>query len=198
MKRQSRYMLNKISKNLDFYFNLATKEDIKDGKNWYDEGREICKDIAYNYNTTTLIAAGVISALSPRNKWEQNIKDAYKVFEAVNKGLNAEDIKVCTFHTNKFKAFAIAKGDVEITDKSLKTYNFVNNLASESNAYLTVDVWHIRACFNNFIDINSSAMGRVAYEQIKKLTIAKAKSLGLKGYEYQAILWLTVQKYYNN
>jgi hypothetical protein len=116
------------------------------------------------------------------------------VFEAVNKGLNAEDIKVCTFHTNKFKAFAIAKGDVEITDKSLKTYNFVNNLASESNAYLTVDIWHIRACFNNFIDINSSAIGGGAYEQIKKLTIAKAEDLGLKGYEYQAIIWLTVQK----
>ena len=196
MKAQSNYMLKKISKNLDFYFNLATDEDIKNGKMWYNEGREICKDVASKYNTTTLIAAGVISALSPRNKWEQNIKDAYKVFEAIKQGLNAEDIKVCTFHTNKFKAFAIARSEVKITDKSLKTFNFVNNLASDSNYYLTVDIWHLRACFNNSIKIDNASIGRIAYGQIKDLTIAKAKELGLKGYELQAILWLTVQKHY--
>jgi hypothetical protein len=197
MKKLSKYKLNKISKNLDFFFNLATTEDITNGKQWYSVGRNVCVDICSKYdNVDTLKAASVISALSPRNKWEQNIKDAYKVFDAVKNGLNAEDIKVCTFHTNKFKAFAIAKGEVQITDKSLKTYNFVNNLASESNDYLTIDIWHLRACFNNSIKIDKANIGRVAYGQIKDLTITKAKDLGLKGYELQAILWLTVQKHY--
>jgi len=74
MKKLTPYQLTKISRNLDYYFNKATKEEIKTGLNWYKEANNICKDIATKYDTTALIAAQVISALSPRNKWEQNIK----------------------------------------------------------------------------------------------------------------------------
>ncbi len=197
MKELTKYKLNKISKNLDHYFNLANKEQIKNGKNWYKNANNICKDIAQKYNTTEIIAAGVISALSPRNKWKQNIIDSYKVFEAIKDGLSAEDIKVCTFHTNKFKAFNIALGNVEITDKSLKTYNFVNNIAYLDNDFSTVDIWQLLACFNDMIKINNASIGRLAYEQIKQLTINKANKLGLKGFEFQAILWLSVQQNYN-
>ena len=131
MKQLTKYQLNKISKNLDKWFNLATKEEITEGLEWYKKANEICKDIAQKFNTTELIGASVISALSPRNKWEQNIKDAYKVFQAVQEGKEANDIKVCTFHTNKFKAFEIAKGNKTISSDAQKTFAFVNNIAHQ-------------------------------------------------------------------
>ena len=48
------------------------------------------------------------------------------------------------------------------------------------------------------IKINSATIGRVAYEQIKQLTLKKAAKLGLKGFEFQAILWLSAQTNINN
>lgn len=198
MKKLTKYQLKKISSNLDLFFNMATKKDIKDGLNWYHDANKQAQIIANKHNLNIYKVAQVISALSPRNRWEQNIKDADKVCQAFKLGLHPQDIKVCTFHTNKFKAFNILNNSVNITNNSLKTFNFVNNIAYLNNDFLTVDIWHLRACFFNDIKINSAAIGKLAYNQIKELTIKKANKLGLKGYEYQAIIWLVVQRYFNN
>lgn len=193
MKKLSSYKLKKISKNLDLFFNLATNKEIKEGKDWYKVANQFCIDTANKFDTSPFIVASVVSALSPRNKWSQNLKDTLKVFEAVKDNKEPEQIKVCTFHKNKFKAFNIAKGLQEINKDSPKTYNFVNNIAHLSNAHLTVDIWHIRGCLKEFKSIGNTQIGKVAYNQIKGLTIKKAYKLGLKGYELQAIIWLSVQ-----
>jgi len=189
MKKLNRYQLNKISLNLDKWFNIATDEEIKNGRKWYADANQIIKDIAKQFNTTEIITASVLSALSPRNKWKQNIKDTIKVFQAIKDGNTAEQIKVCTFHTNKFKAFEIAKGNKTITKDSQKTFAFVNNIAHLDDNFVTIDVWHLRACFNKTM----GSCGKLAYEQIQKLTIKKADKLGLKGYEYQAIIWESIR-----
>jgi hypothetical protein len=198
MKQRTKSELRKISKNLDYFFNLATDEEIKQGKRWYKLANQFCEEVAKEYNVTPLQVASVVSALSPRNRWEQNLKDAKKVFEAIEQGKEAEDIKVCTFHKNKFKAFELAKGNIFITEDSPKTFNFVRNIAHLDPTALTVDIWHIRASLKQFKSISTAQIGKVAYKQIKALTIKKAQKLGLKGFEYQAILWLSVQNNINN
>lgn len=198
MKKLSNYKLKKISNNLDYFFNIATDENIKNGINWYKIANKEAQKIAIKYDIDIYKVSQVISALSPRNKWKQNIIDANKVCDAYKLGLHPTDIKVCTFHSNKFKAFNILANNVSITDKSLKTFNFVNNITYLNNDFLTIDIWHLRACFNNLIKINNASIGRIAYEQIKQLTIKKANKLGLKGYEFQAILWLSTQQKFNN
>jgi hypothetical protein len=198
MRKLSQYQLRKINKNLDFFFNSATKKDIKNGLDWYKDANLQAQKISKKYDIDVYKVSQVISALSPRNKWSQNLKDAEKVCEAYKRGLHPTDIKVCTFHTNKFKAFNILNNNVNITTKSLKTFNFVNNIAFLDNDSLTVDIWHLRACFNDSIKIDSAQIGKLAYQQIKKLTIKKANKLGLKGFEFQAILWLSTQRYFNN
>ncbi len=198
MKKQSKYELQKISRNLDYFFNLATPEDVKQGKRWYKEANQFCIDTAKEYNTDPLKVASVVSALSPRNRWEQNLIDAKKVFQAIQEGKEAEDIKVCTFHKNKFKAFELAKGNIFITEDSPKTFNFVRNIAHLDPTALTVDIWHIRACLKQFKSISTAQIGKVAYKQIKDLTIKKANKLGLTGFEYQAVIWLATQNNINN
>lgn len=189
MKKLTKYQLTKVSKNLDNYFNIASNEDITNGLQWYKQANAICNDIAIKHNTTTFIASGVISALSPRNKWDKNIIDAYAVFNAIDNNIEPTDLKVSTFHTNKFKAFAIARELVEITTDSLKTYSFCQNIAHLNNDFITVDVWHLRACFNKTM----ASVGTLAYEQIRKLTIRKANEVGMNGFEYQAIIWNSVK-----
>ena len=197
MKELSKYKLGKISKNLDQLFNLATNDQIKQGIEWYKIANKEANKIAKKYNLDVYKVAEVISALSPRNKWKQNIKDADKLCEAFTLGLHPTNIKVCTFHTNKFKAFNILASNTQITNNSLKTFNFVNNIAYLNNDFLTIDIWHLRACFNNMIKISSATIGKIAYQQIKDLTIKKANKLGLTGFEFQAIIWLSAQKNIN-
>ena len=198
MKKLSNYKLQKISKNLDFFFNIATKQDIKAGLSWYKDANKQAVNIAKKYNLDVYKVSQVISALSPRNKWKQNLKDAEKLCEAFTLGLHPVDIKVCTFHTNKFKAFNILANNINITNNSLKTFNFVNNIAYLNNDFLTVDIWHLRACFKDNISIKNASIGKTAYQQIKSLTIKKANKLNLQGFELQAIIWITTQKYFNN
>ena len=181
--------LRKISKNLDYFFNIASPEDIKEGRQWYKIANQFCVDTAKEYKTKPLIVASVVSALSPRNKWEQNLKDTIKVFKAIEDGKSPEDIKVCTFHNNKFKAFEIAKGNKTISPDAQKTFAFVNNIAHLDNNFVTTDIWHLRACFNKTM----GSCGKLAYNQIQKLTIKKADKLGLKGFEYQAIIWASIR-----
>jgi hypothetical protein len=190
MKKLTNYQLNKVSKSLDCYLELATSKDFTEGVLWYEQAHFICRDLAKKYNTTTYIVAGIISSLSPRNKWPQNIKDAEIVLSAIHAGLEPKDVKVCTFHRNKDKAFSIAKGESIITDQSMKTFSFINNIANLNNFYITIDVWHLRACFGK--DIRTTP-GKIAYEQLRKLTISKAKKLNLQGFEYQAVLWNSVK-----
>jgi hypothetical protein len=189
MKKLTKNQLAKVSKNLDHYFNLATDEQIKIGLDWYKNANQFCKDQEQIFGIKSDIIASVVSALSPRNKWATNLKDTVTVLNAVKNGLSPTDIKVSTFHTNKFKAFALASGNVKITNESRKTYSFVCNVGNLDENRATVDVWHLRACFNQTIE----SLGQLAYDQLERLTISKAKKLGLKGFEYQAIIWASVQ-----
>ena len=198
MKQLTELQLKNISNNLDYFFNIATKKEIKQGLSWYKNANKEANIIAKKYNLDVYKVSQVISALSPRNKWAQNIKDANKLCEAYVLCIHPEDIKVCTFHTNKFKAFNILANNVAITETSLKTFNFVNNIAYLNNDFLTIDIWHLRACFFKDIKINSASIGKIAYQQIKNLTIKKANKLGLKGFDLQAIIWLTAQKIFIN
>jgi hypothetical protein len=189
MKKLTKNQLAKVSKSLDHYFNLATDEQINDGLNWYKKANQFCRDQEQIFGIGSDIIASVLSALSPRNKWATNLKDTVTVLNAVKNGQGPTDVKVSTFHTNKFKAFALALGTIQITNESRKTYSFVCNVGNLDEARATVDVWHLRACFNQTI----GALGQIAYDQLERLTISKAKKLGLKGFEYQAIIWASVQ-----
>ena len=184
------YQKRKAKSNLLSLFNEATAENINNGKRWYKRANLICEEFALEFNTTTERVAQVLSALSPRNKWERNIIDTRAVLEAVRDGKTPDDIKVCTFTSNKLKAFAIAKGELDITTESPKTYSFVRNISRLDEHKVTIDVWHLRACFGKTIE---SGLTPLRYEQLERLTIKLAERLGLRGYEFQAIVWDTIR-----
>jgi hypothetical protein len=190
MKKLSDKELKTVAKRIDTHYSNATIDDKENGIAWYKKANEFCVEVAEQFNTTPIIVAGVVSALSPRNKWERNLTDAIQVLRAVRDGVQPDQVKVCTFNGNKLKAFQIAKGEVSITDSSLKTYSFVNNIAYLSKDHVTIDVWHLRACFGKTVKTVPTA---AAYKQIEKLTISKAKKYGYNGFEFQAIVWNVVR-----
>lgn len=191
LKDISPYYERKIRKRLRLYFNLANEQNIKEGMQWYEIANEYVENMHRETSTfTTAQIAGVISALSPRNKWERNIQDAVSVLDAVEKNKHPNDIKVCTFNTNKFKAFAIAQGTVGINNKSRKTFSFVKNISELDPNYVTIDVWHLRAMFGETID---SGLTPKRYDKLAEITKDEAKKVGLLGYQYQAIIWTVIR-----
>lgn len=186
IKSLSPYHKRKIKKNLLEMYEKRTDQHTQEGMQWYKTANQICIDMGKQLDYDPAVVAQVISALSPRNKWERNIIDTRTVLEAVNKGMNPEDVKVSTFHSNKNKAFEIARGERGIDQASPKTYSFVKNIAELDASKVTIDVWHLRACFGKTID---SGLTPLRYKQLEKLTLKCAEMVGVRGYEFQAIVW---------
>lgn len=186
MTALTKYQRSKVRVNLRDIFNSATEADIVGGVKWYKSAHDICLKYATKYDTTTERVAQIMSALSPNNKWERNIIDTESVLKAVKAGATAEQVKVCTFHANKFKAFAIARGELSIAATSPKTFAFVRNIGALDDTKVTIDLWHLRACFGETIE---TGLTLKRYRELERITIEEAKKVGLKGYEFQAIVW---------
>lgn len=186
MTALTKYQRSKVRINLRDIFNSATESDIIGGAKWYKGAHDICLKYATKYDTTTERVAQVMSALSPNNRWERNIIDTESVLKAVKAGATAEQVKVCTFHANKFKAFAIARGELSIGATSPKTFAFVRNIGALDDTKVTIDLWHLRACFGETIE---TGLTLKRYRELERITIQEAKKVGLKGYEFQAIVW---------
>ena len=132
-----------ILRNLRGWLSLATPDDIEAGLSWYRDAMEYAKYLSVEFNVSRKVAAGVISALSPNNKWERNKIDAFTVLQAVRDGQDPGSVSVCTYGANKRKAFAIAMGNESILRKSPKTYAFAMNVGENSPDHVTVDKWHM-------------------------------------------------------
>ena len=179
----SNYKLKKIKNNLEYFYNISDK---KTGLNWYKDANDFCMQLSKKYDIDIYKVASVLSALSPRNKWERNILDCANVLRAVRLNKKPNAVKVCTFNTNKEKAFRIAKGEETIKETSKKTFAFVNNIARLDRNFVTIDLWHLRACFGATIKTGLTPKN---YEILQEITLQEAEKVGLAGYEYQAVIW---------
>lgn len=188
---------NLITKRLDKWFNAATDKEVKDGFNWYWEFHlkmsEIAKDVrAENFEPSVYQVSAVFAALSPNNRVDRNLIDAVTVLEAVRDGIRPENVKVCTFNSNKFKAFLFAESHEQIIKerliKSPKVNAFVENVGNLNSDFVTIDVWISRA-----IGINPSYLTAKRYNFIQSIILERAKELGMHGYQYQAIVWESIR-----
>ena len=97
---------------LAVFFNATDLETIN-GADWYPTANNAALIMAERYSVSLEIAAGVIAALSPNNRWERNLTDADSMIRAYSIGGHnaADSIKVGTYNANKIKALAILSGD---------------------------------------------------------------------------------------
>lgn len=219
MRNSTKKKLSEISNrtfksNLLKWIDFANAEQIENGKNWYNDAKEFCESIAKEYNLDAYIVATVVSCLSPNNKWEQNKKDALatiKTFLYWNSGETMtgfkikkekqleqylKTIKCCTYKANRKKAWIALEQGLEIQKTSPKTHSFAMNIARNSSEHITIDKWHLRACQVSPIskkrDLQEGCTA-LQYRNIERITSEIAKEKGLKGYELQAIVWLTIK-----
>ena len=102
------------TKNILAVYNLANVGDRIEGASWYGTAKKHAQALADQYGIHVDTAAGVIAALSPRNKWERNLADAENLIRVFT--LDPESVgsvKVCTFGGNKAKAIKILEVEAQ-------------------------------------------------------------------------------------
>lgn len=188
-----------IAANLKSWYGFADSDNIRKGIRWYREAQDFCKYLNEKYGIDLYVCAAVVSSLSPNNKWERNKIDAEAVIIAFINGINPDNIKVCTYNRNKLKAFRILNGEL-IAESSPKTHAFAMNVGRLSSEHITIDKWHIRACLcridEGAVDCVESITSK-QYRRVEQITSMVAKEFGLKGYELQAIIWVTIKQAWN-
>ena len=193
----SNYYKNRFKENLRYFYETATPEDKKQGLAWYHVANLEAEKLSREYSITVREAAAVISVLSPRNKWKRNLQDAATVISAHKKGKGFADVKTSTFNEMKKQAFNILNGSQPLRPKQTnkKIYSFYQNICFFNSDFVTVDVWHLRALFNKTKLINNDKPTAAEYEELRKLTIETASEYGLKGYEFQAVVWCSIRNF---
>jgi len=187
--------LKKYRSNLRTWYKRATEEQWIKGTLWYFEAQSVAHSLAKTYGVDPEVAAGVISALSPNNKWDRNKLDAATVLAAAETGTPATSVKVCTYNSNKLKAFDIAMGNRKVLKQSPKTYAFAQNVGNLDPNHITIDKWHLRAMqttARDYKDAKTSVTPK-QYRILEEETVKVAREFGLSGYEFQAIVWVTIR-----
>lgn len=91
-------------------FTLATSLEVAQGVAWYSVAWETACNMAKSYELSPYICAGVIAALSPRNKWPDNVRNAdtlCKVYAAGGTVKDMMSVPCRTPNANKSQAITI-------------------------------------------------------------------------------------------
>jgi hypothetical protein len=194
-----------IYNNLEAWYKESTRLNRKEGKIWYKDAQTFCKDISKKYKIEPYIVASVVSALSINNRWKRNKIDAEALIGCYASGKFTEkeimeDVKVCTYDANKLKAWKILTQGKKISAKSPKTHAFAMNVGLLSSDHITIDKHHLRACVCVPTDGIVEAVTQctsLQYRRIEAITSKLAKRYRLKGFQMQAIIWVTIKQNWN-
>jgi len=182
----------------------ATEEEYNAGLSWYIEARRIGHGWGAEFGLRPDTVLGVISALSPRNEWSINIRNARAIIKAAQSGgfEKAWKVKVNTFNPNKRKAILIVLDDSPTpTLKGQKVLSFLHNQEHEDSECVTVDTHafnaacgymaiHTVMCDDGKRRMRGPSVTPKRYAEISELYHELAAEMGIRGYQAQAIVWV--------
>ena len=201
MKRLSETTDVKIANNIKRWHKRASPENIDAGMTWYDDAMRFSRRLAREYRITRRSAAGVISALSPNNQWKRNKFDAEQLISYYREGgTDWVNVKICTYKKNRERAWNILTQGERITSDSPKIHSFAMNVGNKSPDYVTIDKWHMRASLarpREGITLTQESPTKLQYKRVEGITLDIARTHKLKGYELQAIVWVTIKEKWN-
>lgn len=181
---------------MDQYDKTNREEKLK-GRAWYRDAHQWCGLTGLSCGLPIQTVAAIVSVLSPRNKWERNKKDAAALIEAKLNNKDFDSFSVCTFTSNKQRAWDLIDAgsfDPDVLFKGPKTRAFYDNIVYRNSERVTVDTWAYRAAR----DVELRWRGTITTKEYKMLEQEYqevAKYVGEKPMDLQAILWVAVQNY---
>lgn len=116
----------------------ADEADISAGQAWYGSAQRDAAELGSAHGVDATVAAGVLSALSPRTQWGRNRRLAVLAFQSSERPSGV-------FRTSWDKAQRIVAGEAPLDVLGgPKTRAFWANISGDLSA-VTVDVWALRA-----------------------------------------------------
>ena len=191
----------KGTKNILAVHALATRSELIEGNTWYSRANTVACSIATEYAIPLEIAAGVIAALSPSNRWSRNMVDAENLVRAYRSGGvgDAMQMKVCTYGKMKEKAIQILENGIEDVETILngrKITAFYRCIMGEDDT-VCVDGHAYSIWFGDRLTLKDvPSIGKRLYAEITADYVEAARILTEDGYpttcyEVQAITWVT-------
>lgn len=189
---------------LGIYY-LANEAERMLGSEWYPTATKFCMRIALSANVEVIKVAGVLAALSPRNRWLRNMADTEAMAHAyvVGGATAAGQVTVCTWGRNKRKAIEILEckepDDFTIIDilngpKTIAFYQSImghkDNPCIDGHAY---GIWlgH-RVALDKVPKLGVKLLATIKedYATAARMTLTNPRDL-------QAITWLTWRRIHN-
>lgn len=173
--------VSEVKAQLKQYLNQATDYEQDFGQAWYMIAHEQCALAAHLLKLPLSTFVGVVAALSPRLKWEVNIRYAIQFCETG---------QAAALGYNKQCAARILEGEHPLqvlVGPKVRAF-YLNILEPKDTAHSTVDTWMIRAAYNR------DAAKVKELEYIRKALSELSEELNLTPNQVQAIVWLVVKR----
>ena len=207
MKKE--FQMELAIKNIIAIRRKAKPEDVADGIAWYAKAYEECRIIAETYDLPIHIVIGVVSALSPNNRWTSNIANARDMIRAWDLHHDIDDVSVSTYNAMKEKAWSILNADRMLTIDEVKAILngkkivcFYENILGEDTC--TIDGHARNIAYNQRVNLTDgkTSIGKLEYANLQEAYVQASKRCRvngrrLKAYELQAITWVTWRKIHN-
>tara|TARA_R100001460_G_scaffold2812_1_gene8833 strand:- start:971 stop:1594 length:624 start_codon:yes stop_codon:yes gene_type:complete len=186
--------------NIISIWKLSTPQEKRDGIVWYVDAHKECQQISQEFGIADYEAAGVISALSPNNRWELNLRNARDMITAFMNGDNIDSFSVCTYPKMKEKAWGILQERPDYDGMKVKLSGkkitcFYENIMGEDTC--TIDGHARNIAYNERVTLTSDANSITVreYAELQEAYRQAAKKLRyqnkrLKAYELQAVTWV--------
>ena len=167
-----------LAQNIRDAWNAATDDQITRGRAWYTVAHDLAEMVG---NGDVRKGAGVISALSPRMQWDQNVAVAIDA-------MNGQPIKAMGASVRKAQAILDGTDPELVLPISAKTGNFYLNIVDPSDpTAITVDCWAYRVATRDW-----TAPGPKSpkdYREVADAYLTVANELGELGNVVQAGTW---------
>lgn len=174
------FTTRQISDNFVRSYKKATEAQRIQGRDWYPQAG-LHVDQLSQYAGTKEHAAAVISHLSPRNRWENNLKVAYDL-------LQTGDAKR-VLKRNKELARKALKSDKPLkTINGPKCYAFAKNMLGDKDK-VTLDVWMAKVAFGDPKKAKLLSNKKI-YSAVERAVQLAARRVGENPRDLQAIVWV--------
>lgn len=170
-------------------YEQATAEERHHGAMWYDQAGAGAFELADAHGLTDDQAGAILALLSPSNRWERNVADAWRLCA------EGESASVCTYGPNKAKALRVLAGECPwdvVTGQ--KVFAFWRCIMGDSDA-VVIDrhAWAIAAGSKPNAE-RAKAELTSRYAEFVEAYVQAGELLGIPAYEVQATTWVTFRR----
>lgn len=209
-------LFNTVSKEIEDTVFAMSEDSYTESIAWYANANEFVNFLAIQSDVSTEVAAGVVSAVSPRMPWLRNksvarsILSEFRKYESLSAVDAAKEIGL-GLSANVAMAVKIARGEsIADTLTGTKRRSFYNNIVAPNHGdSVTIDTWMVRALMNtssmslksatDFLRKSQTALGGTGagYYVLAESVRNVAALFGVKPCQVQSAYWVAVSGHMN-